>query len=175
MLFLFIIFLISYSGDRFEGPKDLPWYFDPNDFCWPDPGDFQRKFSGPECDPKCLLARWGQVNWTLTNGQQMMIWKRYFCSSIEIFSFLAIQPFNFSGVSCLQMGSIGVKSATFAGYILKDPHSGGLVVSSYLCSLLGSQSDSKVLQKYVLVLLRRTWCMWWRLQINVTQREKRCS
>ena len=86
----------------------------------------------------------------------MMIWKRYFCSSIEILSFLAIQPFNFSGVSCLQMGSIGVKSATFAGYILKDPHSRGLVVFSYLCSLLGSQPDSKVFQKYVWVLIRRT-------------------
>lgn len=40
---------------------------------WVDPGDFQRKFSGPECDPKCLLARWGPVNWALRNGQQMII------------------------------------------------------------------------------------------------------
>ena len=42
----------------------------------------------------------------------MMIWKGYFCSSFEIFPFLVIQPFNFSGVSCLQLGSIEVKIPT---------------------------------------------------------------
>lgn len=94
--------------------------------------------------------------WWFGKGISVILLK---CSNVWLSS--RIQPFNFSGVSYF----CGVHPERYP-----QQRFGGFLLLVFLTRVATRfQGFSKV----YLVLICRTWCMWWRLQINVTQREKR--